>query len=173
MKIIDKAKFRDFCENSNIDLPDRKLNIGRELTYRDSPLRTIVIHVVESDSNKYILKLFDTILSIERFWILTPRFTYNDRLKIRGVKYQEESITFEPSEKEELCEYLLNHRDNLRSIVDDLYLLGESGNVIMLYDLHMEADGLPIFLNDISQAGKLLLNLNSLGAEFEVFGRNG
>ncbi len=173
MKIIDQSKFQDFCEKSNIAIPDPKLNIGKELTYRDGPLRTIVIHVVESDSNEYIFKLLDAILSIERFWILTPRFIYHDQLKIRGVQYQEESITFDPSEKEELCAYLLHHRNNLRSISDDLYLLGESGNVIMPYDHHMEADGLPIFLININQAGKLLLSLNSFGAEFEVFYSNG
>ena len=56
---------------------------------------------------------------------------------------------------------------------DDQYLVRNDGKVLISYDHHMFEDGLAIYTNDVPVTNTLLSRLNELGAEIELFSKNG
>ena len=55
----------------------------------------------------------------------------------------------------------------------DLYVLSKNGNVLITWDHHTADEGLRIELHSISDASRLLVSLNELGAELDLYYSDG
>ena len=51
----------------------------------------------------------------------------------------------------------------------DLYSLGASGKALVTWDHHATDEGLRIELRQVDDSNRVLISLNELGAELEVF----
>ena len=169
MDIISNSKFRSFCKEHGIRLPDKKVGIGRYPSFDLEAQRTINIHLKESDVPNYLFKLLEVILGIETKWILLSKFKYLEGLDGFGPLTDEDAIQFEKDEQSDICHYLSNLLSHIRCVTDDLFLVCKSGKIIIRYDHHVLTEGLSISLNDITVAGNLLQGLNKLGAELELY----
>jgi len=58
---------------------------------------------------------------------------------------------------------------NLGATSADLYSLGTSGNALVTWDHHTADGGLTVELRRVDDSNRLLLSLNEIGAELEVF----
>jgi|GEM_PF-3446105 len=169
MEIIDNSKFTSFCDEHGIHLPDKKIGVGRYPSFKPEALRTINVHLLKSDIPDYLLELLKIILKVENEWILSSKFRYIKKLNGLAELANVDAVIFERREQREICDYLSILLNYIRCLTDDLFLLSKSGNIIIRYDHHVISDGLSISLNDINMAGSLLLGLNEMGVELELF----
>jgi hypothetical protein len=56
---------------------------------------------------------------------------------------------------------------------DDQYLMVKDGKILISYDHHMFDNGLALYTNDVQVTSVILARLNELGAEVELFSKNG
>ena len=162
MREIGPEELNDLCRRSALTVADRSRGIGRELTYHDGPRRTIVVHFVESDFPMNLQIDLKALLSVEESWTVVPR-------------YEDGALAvYETAEFSSLVGRCVAHPPWLeRGENDDLYLIGNSGRVLIAYDHHLMGDGMPIFLSEVEMATAVLSLLNQQGAELELFSRNG
>ncbi len=59
---------------AGIVVAEPKHKIGRELSYINPPLRTIIVHFGEFDNRDYYSDVLSAVLRTETVWVLTPRF---------------------------------------------------------------------------------------------------
>lgn len=172
MNIIKKSEFFEFCAKSKIEIADSNLNIGQYLSFKDSPWRTLVVYAIRNDIPTYLQELFLTILETESSWLLCPRYRYHGGLNHHGNQYHDEILSFDCSELNSLRDILVDYWEARNFCYgDDLYIISESGDILISYDHHLEDTGLIIFLNDIEKTGKLLVVLNTLGAEIQLYSK--
>lgn len=171
MKTIESSQFKVFCNQSGICIADPKLNIGMELTYCNNPLRTIVVHIIEADIPEHLIEVLRLLFTQDTSWLVVARFGFNAEWGIPfSANEKATAISFEALEAEKLPALLSNHMPRLRSLRDDLYVLGHSGNIILTFDHHID-EGMEISINDIDVAARILVGLNSAAAEVELFSK--
>lgn len=158
MREVPSDEFAQLCKRSGIAIAAAHLGIGRELSYQNGPARTIVVHIAESDFPDTFERTLRAVLPIERNYLLARR--HGD-----GPARQ-----YETSEYPGLIERLVLRPPWLNIPNDDLYLLGGSGEILLVYDHHM-SDGLPIFLSSTRKTGLALTLLNEEGPELELYSR--
>ena len=162
MREIDREQLRESCRRANLAVADQSLGIGRELTYREGPRRTIVVHFAHSDFPAGFEATLGALISLESSWTIVPR-------------YQEGAVAeYDTSELPALISRCVAHLPwAAPDKSDDLYLIGKSGTALIAYDHHGLDDGMPIFLLNTESAEDFLTVLNQRGAEFELFSRDG
>lgn len=154
-------QIENLCASSGMAIAASNLNIGREITYRDAPDRTIVIHFISADFPNVVRNTISAILELDNNWY----FVY---------RYGSQSVSkFKSTENNAAIQLLLSEWPSVESEGNDIYLVGESGAIFISFDHHLIENGMPIYLSDINLAGKLLSLLNNLGAEFEAFSKHG
>ena len=175
MKPLDEPLFQAFLQKADIRLPDQALQkqIGRELTFRHGPKRTIVVHFSKEDVPQATLDVLKIIFSLHNEWIFLPRHGYLSNWRELEVSKEDRAIIFEESEKLQLCDLVIGHFDKMFQTSDDMYICSEAGSTIVSIDHHLFDDGLNIYINDIELSGQMLQRLNAYGAELEVFYMNG
>jgi hypothetical protein len=161
MGLLNQSGLSEICNRAGINIADSKLGIGRELSYRDSPARTVVVRFVESDFPDKIKELLASILQLDTQWILLNRYG------------QLQAKEFTKNEVPSILDLLIESYPKVDREGDDLYLLAQSGKLFISYDHHIFEDGLAVYLAEIPLAGTLLTQLNQLGAEIEFFSKNG
>ena len=152
-------------------LPER--HIGRELSYRPPARRTIVVHFGPNDSAGYVSGIVSLLLASEESWLLVPRYGAASQLGDFTTDDEAEALLFDPSERERLCRYVCTRDMALGSASQDIYLVSADGNVLITWDHHTEDEGLSIEVRDVRQSSGLLTDLNTFGAELEVFYTDG
>ena len=168
MEPISTPELEACLSGAAIAVADQILHIGRELSYSEPPLRTIVIHFGESDTQLYVSKVISIILEVEEEWFLIPRYgTASDLHIIESGEVA--AILFRPPDRQKLIEYLCTRPMDIGGFSADLYVLSTSGNVLVTWDHHTVSEGLTIQLCRVPQATQLLVALNELGAELEVY----
>ena len=168
MKPVDIDQLQAFLSNARIATADPSLKIGRELSYAEPPIRTVVIHFGEADTKTYISKVVSIILELEDEWFLIPRYgTASDLHLIENGRFA--AILFRPPDRQKLVEYLCTRPMDIGGFSVDLYVLSTSGGVLLTWDHHTASEGLTIQLCKVEQATQLLVALNELGAELEVY----
>lgn len=146
----------EFLMNSGITVASPELAIGHEMTFLSGPKRTVVVHFAETDFPVHFKKTIEAILSIEAGWFLVPR---------EGTF---EASSFKKRELSLLIDQLISHLPHLTNVGEDLYIIGESGEVLVSYDHHFKDEGLGIGFSVIEKAGLLLVVLNELGCELDL-----
>jgi len=151
--------FVEFCGRAGITIADPALGIGRELTYRAGPARTIVVHFIESDFPGTVKTTLAGILQLEPEWILLSRYgAFQPR-------------HFIDEEKGGVLDLLVERYPTVRTEGDDQYLVSKNGKVLVSYDHHLFENGLVICLADVPATGVLLSRLNEMAAEIELYSK--
>ncbi|MCK7471154.1 MAG: hypothetical protein MZU95_10510 [Desulfomicrobium escambiense] len=88
MNDLGQSAIYEVCERTGIDVADSKLGVGRELSYRRSPARTIVVHFVEVDFPNQVRRLLAAILDLEARWLL-----FNRHGNLREKEFGKNEIT--------------------------------------------------------------------------------
>lgn len=148
------------CKKSALSIAGKELGIGREISYINSPIRTVVVRFIDSDYPNIVRKTLQSILSIEEEWFLINRYGL-----LSAKKYIVSSAA-------PLAETLIRNWSKVVQKGDDVYLIGASGTVLLSFDHHIIDDGMAIYLSDIQKTGNLLSKLNVLGSEFELFSKH-
>lgn len=154
-------QIEELCTNSGLEIAEKHIGIGREITYTNDPERTVVIHFTELEYPEIVSKTLSGILVIESKWILLNRYG-----SLSIAKYNS-------TNSEQLVDTLIKSWAKVGKEGDDLYLIGSSGTILLSYDHHIFNDGMAIYLSDIAKTEVLLIQLNKIGAEFEVFSKHG
>jgi hypothetical protein len=159
--VLNQSEFAEICHRAGIVTADPSLGIGRELTYRDDPAHTIVIHFLESDFPETRKVTMGSILKIEPQWILVNR---------HGVFRARQ---FSVNEVDSLIDLMVESYPKISREGDDQYLVGKEGKILISYGHHMFDNGLALYTNDVQVTSLILVRLNELGAEIELFSKNG
>jgi hypothetical protein len=80
-----------------------------------------------------------------------------------------EALVFDASERERLCAYLCTRDMSMGAASQDIYLLGADANLLVTWDHHTADEGLCVDVRDTKQSSALLSDLNTRGAELELF----
>ena len=168
MEPISTPQLEACLSGAGIAVADHSLHIGENLSYTEPPLRTVVIHLDESDTQMYVSKVISIILELEKEWFLIPCYgTASDLHLIESGGGA--AILFLPPDRQKLVEYLCTRPMDIGGFSADLYVLSTSGNILLTWDHHTASEGLAVQLCKVDQATQLLLALNELGAELEVY----
>jgi hypothetical protein len=159
--VLNQSEFAEICNRAGIVIADPSLGIGSELTYRDDPAHTIVIHFLESDFPEIWKITMGGILKLEPQWILVNR---------HGVFRARQ---FSENEVDSLIDLMVESYPKISREGDDQYLVGKGGKILISYDHHMFDNGLALYTNDVQVTSLILARLNELGAEIELFSKNG
>lgn len=167
MRAIYSQEFSELCKKHGIQI-DPSLCIG----FSVGPLRTIVIHFARADFSEHFKKILSVVCSLDNAWVLAPPPGLRPDQRFPFADDKPEAILFEQTEIAILSDLLASHLEKMLRESDDLYLIGGKGTIIASYDHHIFNEGLTLFINDIETAGQLLLKLNTVGAELEVYYNN-
>jgi len=173
MDALNQAELQSFLATTGIAVADASLRIGRELSYQPSPRRLIVVHVGSDDRREYIARTVSIVLSSQNSWLLIPRFGPAAKLGSLTTIPEAVALSFGPSERDLLCTYLCTRDMTMGSVSQDIYLVAANGGTLVTWDHHTHDDGLSIALRDVQESCKLLADLNTFGAELEVFYTDG
>jgi hypothetical protein len=171
---VSPPEFHDFLVKSGIRSADPKLGIGHEMSFVNDPLRLVVVHFAKNESSEYISGVFTHVLALDKTWYIVPRYGNLADLHLSGDVRDAAALHADQTETEGLLLFLVNHFEALQKMRgNDLYLLAGTGRIIVAYDHHSPDEGLAIYLNDALLSGQLLMSLNQLGAELELFSKRG
>ncbi|KGF71547.1 hypothetical protein DO97_17730 [Neosynechococcus sphagnicola sy1] len=159
--MLNQSEFADICSRAGIAIADPSLNIGRELTYLDNPARTIVIHFLESDFPETWKSTMEGILKLEPEWILVNR---------HGTFQAKQFLSVEI---DSLIDQMIKSYPKISREGHDQYLVSTNGTILISYDHHMFDDGLALYATDVHVTSTILVRLNEMGSEIELFSRNG
>src|ERR1700687_5719959 len=99
MEPITNEEVQEIFSCSSIEVADSSLGIGRQLTYVNPPLRTVVFQTVKSDQLEYISGAIALILEIEEEWLLIARYGSASSLQLIEAKEDFAAILFKNPDK--------------------------------------------------------------------------
>ena len=169
MKSLNEDRLREAFGRAHIDAADVSRGIGQQLTYRTNPHRTIVIHLVETHTLEYCIDVVSRVLASDDEWLLIPRYGSVRELDLIDEAGNAEAVSFTAAESDAMARYLCTRSTALSSSSADLYVLGGRGDILITWDHHSADEGISIQLQSVSDAGRLLVSLNELGVELELF----
>ncbi len=173
MKAVTEQSYLELLARAGLEVADSRLRIGKQLTYVVHVPRMIVLHLGERDTDTYIRDAVSRVLELGREWLLAPRYGSASDLGLLGDSTPAAAISFGPEERSQLAHYLRTRPMSFDSPARDLYVLSGDGNILVTWDHHTADEGLKIELRSIIDAGRLLVLLNELGAELELFYHDG
>jgi hypothetical protein len=159
--MVSMDEIAEICSRSGIRVGQEESPAGRELAYQADPERIIVVHFSESDWPKLVARDLEAIIEMEPEWVLFHRHGTLNAKRCGGT------------EANETAKKMVKYFDVAQHESHDLYLLAVSGSAFLAFDHHLMPDGMPMHFSSVTLAGQVLLHLNALGNELEVFTKNG
>jgi hypothetical protein len=169
MTPLSEKEFRLVCDRGGVTRAAPDLKIGRELSLGGAPLRQLVVYIGDKVSDSYREAVTNAVFSVESGWLLFPRYGNIGDLGLLDVESEGAAIRFSEGELASLSTYLRSRPVAPWRSTADLYVLSESGQILMTWDHHSYDEGLSICFRQVPTATKVLGELNELGAELEVF----
>ena len=74
MKKISQQEFENFLCINKISIAAKEANIGRQLSSERHNKRTVVIHLMNSDTDNYIFQILQVLFNLESEWLVFPRY---------------------------------------------------------------------------------------------------
>jgi hypothetical protein len=152
-------------------MSDPNLGIGRELSYLDTPARTVVIHFADDASSPFRSAIAERVLDIADAWFLFPRYDALPSLELIEVNAESTAIEFGRDARRSLAEYLATRPMQFGIPGLDLYAVASEGQALITWDHHTQDEGLSVQLQRVNDATKLAASLCSFGSEFEVLSK--
>lgn len=169
MKTLTISELSDFCSRANILIPKPDVGIGNDLSYCEYPVRTVVVHFSETDIPDYLLKILNSMFSLDQSWLLVPRFKFQSDWNIPRTTENYAALVYENDDITQLSTILLKRLEYIKSFTEDLFIISGSGHMIMRFDHHFLDEGLDLYLKDIKTSNRLLVTLNNIGTELEIY----
>jgi len=144
-KILNAVLARSGLQAKSLSSP-----VGREISYRDGPLRLIIIHLLAADPLRYTRNVVSAVLRLDDQWFLTTRYGPVNHLGLVAGEGEIAAIKFEVSESQKLVDYLCSRSMDIGSTSTDLYLIGDQGKVLVTWDHHTTDEGLVVALKSVS-----------------------
>src|SRR5262245_32200420 len=169
MRSITVEQLDQLLSQAAIRIAATNIGIGRELTYRDGPRRTLVVHLAKAEPLEYVRSVMLRILDLSEEWLLLTRYGAASDLGLLPASRNAAAISFARTERPELVEFLCARPINVGSVAADLYVLASSGDTLVTWDHHTAAEGLEVKLKSVADTTRLLTSLDELGVELELF----
>ena len=109
------------------------------------------------------------VLELDDEWVLVTRHGSIADLKLLAGTDDAAALTFGATERHALATYLCTRPTHLSAGSADLYVFGRKGNALVTWDHHSADEGIGVDLQSVTDAGRLLMSLNELGVELELF----
>lgn len=169
MRLISSEYLDQLLFRAKIRVSDTSLGIGRELSYLENPCRIVVIHVLEDEPLEYVSAVMACILEIDKEWLLLTRYGSVCDLGLLSGNTNAAAISFSKDEQPAFIEYLCTRLTDAGLVSADLYVLGENGKTLVTWNHHTADEGIVIQLRSVADTTRLLVSLNELGTELDVF----
>jgi hypothetical protein len=150
----------------------RSASVARS-SFPASSRRAIVVRFGSTDGSDYIADTVSIILSSQDSWLLIPRYGPAAQLSSLTTIPEAEALSFGANERGQLCTYLCTRDMTMGSVSQDIYVVSANGNTMVTWDHHTHDEGLRIDLRDVKESSRLLVELNTFGAELEAFYSDG
>ena len=172
MKPVTKPDFSALISSAGIREPGLEEWRPWELWFDPPPARTIFVHLAPDEPLAYVRDVTNIVLQAEEQWLLAARHASPTALGLLSDA-PAWAVLFESSERASLADYLCTRSMAIGEPSCDLYVLSGSASTLVTWDHHTADDGLSIQTRAAGVATELLVSLNQLGAELELFYRNG
>ena len=169
MRSVPFAELDQFLSEQDIQAAASTSSIGRQLTYRAAPRRTVVVHFAMREPLEYVRSVIGRILDLSEEWLLLTRYGSISDLGLLRATPDQGAISFTDTERQNLAEFLCTRPMAPGSAAADLYVLAGNGATLMTWDHHTATEGLELQLKSVTDTSRLLVTLNELGAELELF----
>ena len=169
MEPVTDPQLRELLARAHIHAAPPEAGIGRELRYRPNPRRVVVVHLAETDSPAYCVDVMSRVLALDDEWVLVTRYGSIAGLELLAGADDAAGLSFGSAERHALAAYLCSRSTHISSGTADLYVVGRKGNALVTWDHHSVDEGISVDLQSVSDAGRLLMSLNELGVELELF----
>jgi hypothetical protein len=140
--------------------PER--GIGRCLSHTPHAKRTIVVQLGEDTADEDASAAVRCILQACGDWIFIERH-------VKTVPVEQAAWRYGQEERESLINNLGPVTTISPGRSSDLYLLSGDGKVLVVWDHHTCVEGLAVAFNDTEKSGEVLLSLNHVGTEMDIY----
>jgi len=171
MRIISAQNFELALRSGGLRMSDPNGRIGRELSYLQTPVRTVVVQLADNDPSPFRSGVAERVLGIADTWFLLPRYGVLPGLGLVEVNPESTAIEFGRDERRSLAEYLATRPMKFGTPGLDLYAVASDGQALVTWDHHTQDDGLCVQLQRVNDATKLITALCNFGSEFEVLSK--
>lgn len=172
MEPVDSQSFQRILASAGIKGPEPAVNIGDQLSFVQPPARTIVVQLGDVPDHRRRITL--AVLSIAESWLLTTRYgSVADLGLLNELTNATAAIGFASSERDDLGAYLCERPMDLWEASADLYCLTPCGSILVTWDHHTSDEGLTIELRNVDDSNRLLICLNEVGVDLELFDASG
>jgi hypothetical protein len=169
MQPVTEQRLSEWLGTVPIERGDAAAAGGQQLRFRGTSPRVIVIHLAETDSPEYCVDVVTRTLEIDDEWMLITRYGSVANLELMSGAEDAAAFSFAAEERIALASYLCRRSTALSSISADLYVAGRRGLALVTWDHHSADEGISVELQSVTDAGRLLVSLNELGVELELF----
>jgi hypothetical protein len=168
MEAVNQRGVNEFLARIGIAVSDPQLKVGRELTFRTSPARTLVIHFGPVVGQDHMTRVISVVLSSQDSWVLIPRYGPASKISLSAAFPEADAFMFNPADRDRLRDYLCMRNMNIGSVSTDLYVVSSNGKAMITWAHHAEDEGVRIDLCDVTASSTLLSELNDVGVEMEI-----
>jgi hypothetical protein len=109
------------------------------------------------------------VLALDEEWVLLTRYGSVADLGVMTAAEGAAGFVLQAQARTLLAAYIGSRSTALSSVSADLYVLGCGGDALLTWDHHSADEGISVAFQSAATAGRLLVSLNELGAELEVF----
>lgn len=88
---------------------------------------------------------------------------------MRNAPGERAAVQFEKVDRDRLFEELGSTQAIGLSGRSDLYLISEDGKTLLTWDHHTNDEGLVVQFNDVERSNEVLMDLNQVGTEMDLF----
>jgi len=168
MKPISQQEFENFLGINKISIAPNEEKIGRQLSSEWHNKRTIVIHLLDSDTDDYIFQVLQVLFNLEREWLVFPRYGSLEKIIKTPLLTNVCAVAVLSDELRELINVLISMKIERTIIDSDPYILAGSGDIIAAWDHHVFSDGFTISFSNVEKSTLFISALNQVGTEFDV-----
>ena len=133
----------------------------------------MVVQLAHAEAPEYARSVMSRILELSDEWLLLPRYGSVSDLELLPFHPDMMGVSFAHNERPALVEYLGTRPTDAGSSSADLYVLSGDGDTLVTWDHHTAEEGLSVELQSVVDSTRLLVSLNELGAEMEVYYSSG
>jgi hypothetical protein len=168
MQAVAEQTYRKLLEKIGLKAADPGSSIGKQLAFVVPVPRMVVLYFAGRNTETYVPDAVLRVLELSDEWLLTPRYGSASDLGLLPGASTTAAVSFGASEHPQLARYLCTRSMDPNSQAQDLYVLSGKGHALVTWDHHTAEEGLKIELLSISDAARLLVSLNELGAELDL-----
>lgn len=139
-----------------------EFGIGRHLSYEPHPKRTVVVQLGEDSADEDASAALNCILQSSSEWILIERH-------VRTIPAEQAAWRYGAEDRESLMNRLGPVTEVRPGWSGDPYLLSDDGKTLVVWDHHTSEEGLAVSFSDIDRSGEVLLLLNRVGTEMDIY----